>query len=170
MGELIVNIPLKDLPAKPQPNHPIIKLVRIGTISIYQLSLRLNKSYSHTANLISGYADSQLMPPIRPIVFIVTLSFYILVKFANKKRKQKISLTENTTSSMQNSITILIITPFMDIIKIILKKFSSKKKLDISETQIFHPPFKLKKIICIQRNVYSQYLLTFQKKEPCTIP
>jgi len=56
MGEFTVNNPLKDLPAKPQPNHPIIKLVRSGSISIYQLSLRLNKSYSHTANLISGYA------------------------------------------------------------------------------------------------------------------
>ena len=73
MEEFTVNNPLKDLPAKPQPNHPIIKLIRSGTISIYQLSLRLNKSYSHTANLISGYADSQLIPPIRPIVFIVPL-------------------------------------------------------------------------------------------------
>ena len=52
-----MNNPLQDLPAKPQPNHPIIKLIRSGTISIYQLSLRLNKSYSHTANLISGYPD-----------------------------------------------------------------------------------------------------------------
>ena len=52
-----MNNPLKDSPTKPQPNHPIIKLIRSGTISIYQLSLRLNKSYSHTANLISGYAE-----------------------------------------------------------------------------------------------------------------
>jgi len=50
MEEFTVNNPLQDLLTKPQPNHPIIKLVRIGTISIYQLSLRLNKSYSHTAN------------------------------------------------------------------------------------------------------------------------
>jgi len=70
MEEFTVNNQLKDLPAKPQSNHPIIKLVRSGTISIYQLSLRIGKSYSHTANSISGYADSQLIPPIRPIVFI----------------------------------------------------------------------------------------------------
>jgi len=56
MEEFIVNR-LQDLPTKPQPNHPIIKLIRSGSISIYQLSLRLNKSYSHTANLISGYAE-----------------------------------------------------------------------------------------------------------------
>ena len=87
MEELIVNNLLQDLPAKPQPNHPIIKLVRSGTIGIYQLSLRLNKSYSHTANLISGYADSQLIPPIRPIVFISLIYFFILIKFANKKEK-----------------------------------------------------------------------------------
>ena len=87
MEEFTVNNPLKYLPAKPQPNHPIIKLVRSGTISIYQLSLRLNKSYSHIANLISGYADSQLIPPIRPIVFILPLSFYTLTKFLNKKEK-----------------------------------------------------------------------------------
>jgi len=75
MEELIVNNLLQDLPTKPQPNHPMIELIRSGTISIYQLSLRLNKSYSHTANLISGYADSQLIPPIRPIVFISLLYF-----------------------------------------------------------------------------------------------
>ena len=73
MEEFIVNNPLKDLPAKPQPNHQIEKLVRSGSISIYQLSLRIGNSYSHTANLISGYADSQLIPPIRPIVFILPL-------------------------------------------------------------------------------------------------
>jgi len=56
MEEFTVNNPLKDLPAKPQPNHPIIKLVRSGTISIYQLSLRLGRSYSHTSNLLNGYS------------------------------------------------------------------------------------------------------------------
>ena len=86
MEEFTVNNPFKDLLAKPQPNHPIIKLARSGTISIYQLSLRLNKSYSHTANLISGYADSQLIPPIRPIVFIVTLS---LIFYHNSPIKTK---------------------------------------------------------------------------------
>jgi hypothetical protein len=113
MEEYTLDNLLKDLPAKPQPNHPIIKLVRSDSISIYQLSLRLNKSYSHTANLISGYADSQLIPPIRPIVFILPLSFYILKKSANKK----ISLTGNITSSMQNNIPMLIFLLIMDIIK-----------------------------------------------------
>ena len=66
MEEFTVNNPLKDLPAKPQPNHPIIKLVRNGTIS--------------------GYDDSQLIPPIRPIVFISLICFFILTKFTNKKK------------------------------------------------------------------------------------
>ena len=57
MEEFTVNNPLKDVPTKPQPNHPIIKLIRSGSISIYQLSLRLHKSYSHTCNLINGYAE-----------------------------------------------------------------------------------------------------------------
>ena len=44
MEEFTVNNPLQDLPAKPQPNHQIEKLVRSGTISIYQLSLQLKKA------------------------------------------------------------------------------------------------------------------------------
>jgi len=76
-----------------------------------------------------------------------------LIKFADKKRK--ISLTENITSSIQNNITILILTPFMDIIKIIRIKFSSfEKKVIISEIQIPHPQL----IFC-----------GFTKKEQCTI-
>lgn len=47
---------LQQLPAKPEP-HPIYDLVRKGKITIYQLSLRLNKSYSHTRNLISGFSE-----------------------------------------------------------------------------------------------------------------
>jgi hypothetical protein len=59
-------------------------------------------------------------------------------KFTDKKRK--IFLTENSTSSMHNNVTILNFEPFMDIIKIIRKKFpSDKKKINISEIQIFHP-------------------------------
>jgi len=64
-------------------------------------------------------------------------------RFTDKGRK--ISLTENITSSMQNSITVLIFEPFMDIIKNILKKHSSvKKKTNFSEIQILHPQSKLK--------------------------
>jgi len=40
---------------------------------------------------------------------------------------------------MQNNITILILEPFMYIIKIIQTKHSSFKKINISEIQIFHP-------------------------------
>lgn len=47
---------LKDIPVKPKP-HPIFQLVKQGSISIYQLSLRLDKSYSHTRNLIAGFSD-----------------------------------------------------------------------------------------------------------------
>jgi len=47
---------LQKYPTKPQ-SHPIVELIRSGKISMYQLSLRLHKSYSHTCNLVSGYAD-----------------------------------------------------------------------------------------------------------------
>jgi hypothetical protein len=55
---------------------------------------------------------------------------------------------------MQNNITILILEPLMDIIKIIRIKFSSFKKINISEIQIFHP---------------QPIFFDFTKKEPCTI-
>lgn len=47
---------IDDFPAKPEP-HQIVSFIRNGKISLYQLSLRLNKSYSHTRNLVTGYSD-----------------------------------------------------------------------------------------------------------------
>lgn len=47
---------LNGLPKKPEP-HPIIQLVRKKVITIHQLSLRIEKSYGHTRNLVTGYAN-----------------------------------------------------------------------------------------------------------------
>ena len=47
---------LQKYPTRPE-QHRITQFIREGKITIYQLSLRLHKSYSHTANLISGYAE-----------------------------------------------------------------------------------------------------------------
>ena len=47
---------LQKYPKKPE-QHRITQFIREGKITIYQLSLRLRKSYSHTCNLINGYAE-----------------------------------------------------------------------------------------------------------------
>ena len=47
---------LQKYPTKTE-QHRITQFIREGKVTIYQLSLWLHKSYSHTANLISGYAD-----------------------------------------------------------------------------------------------------------------
>jgi len=47
---------LQKYPTKPE-QHRITQFIREGKITIYQLSLRLHKSYSHTCNLINGYAE-----------------------------------------------------------------------------------------------------------------
>jgi len=68
---------------------------------------------------------------------------------------------------MQNNITVLIFELFMNIIKIILKKFSPvKKKINFSEIQIFHPQFKMKNHICKGKSVAK--IFNFTKKVLCT--